>query len=139
MYRDKLKEIIRARGFSIKQLSALSGVSVDTIDSILDTDAVVKYSPRISTLEQICAPLGVDVWTLFYSGSENLVELNTTITLLEAERDALRKDLKLQVEALEVIRDVLKEQNEELKSTVESLKDELLESYREKLKTKRKI
>lgn len=89
MYRDKLEEIRKGKGLSTKQWSELSGVSVDTINRIRNPENPEKDSPRVNTLEDLCRPLGVELWEIFYIGDKSLVSLQAEIASLKGERDAL--------------------------------------------------
>ena len=89
MYRDKLEEIRKEKGLSTKEWSELSEVSVDTIKRIRNPENPEKDSPRVNTLEDLCRPLGVELWEIFYKGDKSLVSLQAEISSLKAERDAL--------------------------------------------------
>ena len=89
MYRDKLEEIRKEKGLSTKEWSELSEVSVDTIKRIRNPENPEKDSPRVNTLEDLCRPLGVELWEIFYMGDKSLVSLQAEIASLKAERDAL--------------------------------------------------
>ena len=89
MYRDKLEEIRKEKGISTKQWSEESGVSIDTIQRIRHPENPDKDSPRVNTLEDLCGPLGVELWEIFYMGDKSLVSLQAEIASLKAERDAL--------------------------------------------------
>ena len=103
MYRDKLEEIRKAKGISNKKWSEESGVSLDTIGRIIHPENPEKDSPRVSTLEDLCKPLGVELWEIFYVGDRSFVDLQAENANLKAERDALLAGngaLKAKVEAL---------------------------------------
>lgn len=116
MYRDRVEEIRKEKGLSNKQLSELSGVSLDTLSRISRPENPDKDSPRINTLEDICKVLGVELWELFYTGSTSLVTLQAEITALKAERDSLIADVAVQ-----------KEKNEQSAIKIDELKDKLIE------------
>ena len=116
MYRDRVEEIRKEKGLSNKQLSELSGVSLDTLSRISHPENPDKDSPRINTLEDICKVLGIELWELFYTGSTSLVALQAEITTLKAERDSLIADLAVQ-----------KEKNEQSAIKIDELKDKLIE------------
>lgn len=107
MYRDKLEKIRKEKGLSTKQWSELSGVSVDTINRIRNPENPEKDSPRINTLEDLCKPLGVEPWEIFYMGDKSLVSLQAEISSLKSERDALIAE------------------NGALKNTVDTLRDNI--------------
>jgi hypothetical protein len=124
MYRIKLEEICRKNGFSHKKWSELSGVSVDTIDSITSTNSHdEKYSPKVNTLEDLCKPLKTELWEIFYTGEKNLVALNSELSTLREERDKLLADYAVAIARVK-----------ELETLVSDLKDELLDIYRSKNK-----
>lgn len=113
MYRERLEELRKEKGFSYKKWAEESGVSVDTLDRIVHPENPEKDSPRISTLEQVIKPLGVELWELFYMGSTSLVSLQNEINTLRTERDSLLVEngaLKDKVETLTARMDVLKDQ-----------------------------
>lgn len=113
MYRDKLVEFKQEKGISTKQWSVESGVSVDTIHRIIHPEHLDKDSPKVNTLEDLCKPLGRDLWELFYTGNTSLVSLQAEIASLKAERDDLVAEnavLKAKVESLRDKNDVLKDQ-----------------------------
>lgn len=116
MYRDRIEEIRKEKGLSNKQLSELSGVSLDTLSRISHPENPDKDSPRINTLEDICKVLGVELWELFYTGNTSLVALQAEITALKAERDSLIADVAVQ-----------KEKNEQSAIKIDELKDKLIE------------
>jgi transcriptional regulator with XRE-family HTH domain len=126
MYRERLDEIRRERGFTKKRWAEESGVSIDAIDSILHPDNPDKCSPKVNTLEDLCRPLGVELWEIFYIGDKSLVALQSELTTLREERDKLFADNA-----------VLLSDNGTLKQKVDDLKDELLDTHRHynKLKT----
>ena len=116
MYRDRVEEIRKEKGLSNKQLSELSGVSLDTLSRISHPENPDKDSPRINTLEDICKVLGIELWELFYTGSTSLVALQAEITTLKAERDSLIAEVAVQ-----------KEKNEQSAIKIDELKDKLIE------------
>lgn len=115
MYRDKLEEIRKEKGLSTKEWSELSEVSIDTIKRIRNPENPEKDSPRINTLEDLCRPLGVELWEIFYMGDKSLVSLQAEITSLKAERDALIAE-----------NGALKNQVDTLRENVNSLKNEII-------------
>lgn len=123
MYRERLDEIRRERGFTKKRWAEESGVSIDTIDSILHPDNPDKCSPKVNTLEDLCRPLGIELWEIFYVGEKSLVAMQSELVLLREERDGLIAD-----------KAVLDSRVKELDSLVYDLKDELLDIYRSKNK-----
>lgn len=116
MYRDRVEEIRKEKGLSNKQLSELSGVSLDTLSRISHPENPDKDSPRINTLEDICKVLGIELWELFYTGPTSLVALQAKIASLETERENLIAELAVQ-----------KEKNEQSAIKIDELKDKLIE------------
>lgn len=116
MYRDRIEEIRIEKGLTLKQLSELSGVSLDTLSRIQHPENPDKDSPRIITLEQICKAFGIELWELFYTGTTSLVALQAEITALKAERDSLIAEVAVQ-----------KEKNEQSAIKIDELKDKLIE------------
>ena len=123
MYRDRLLEIKKERGISTKEWSEQSGVSIDTIHRITHPDHHEKDSPRINTLEDLCKPLGVELWEIFYLGDRSLVSLQAEINTLKAERDSTLADNA-----------VLKAKVEALRDKVDALKDEIISIHNHYIK-----
>ena len=118
MYRDKLEEIRKEKNISYKEWSEMSDVSVDTIKRIIKPDNPFKDSPKVNTLEDLCKPLGVEVWEIFYLGDRSFVSLQAEIAVLKSERDALVAENA-----------VLKDKVESLRDKVDSLKDDLIDTH----------
>ena len=89
MYRDRIIELMKEKGYTVKSLSEASGVSVDTIKRITEKGSHDKDSPKVNTLECICKTFGIELWELFYIGEKSLVGLQAEISSVRAERDAL--------------------------------------------------
>ena len=112
MYRCMLEELRKTKGLSYKKWSEESGVSVDTISRIIHPENPDKDSPRVNTLEDLCAPLGVELWEIFYLGDRNLLSLQAEIATLKTERDELVAEnavMKTQIECLRDKNDSLKD------------------------------
>lgn len=125
MYRDRIDEIRKDKNITNKKWSELSGVSIDTINRIIHPENPEKDSARVNTLEDLCKPLGIELWELFYTGDKSLVVLQAEIHSLKAERDALLEEngaLKNKVNTLETKVDSLREKND-------ALKDQLIETH----------
>lgn len=118
MYRCKLEELRKEKGFSYKKWSEESGVSVDTITRIIHPENPDKDSPRINTLEDLCSPLGVELWEIFYLGDRSFVTLQAEIAALKTERDDLVAENA-----------VLKTKAEALRDKNEALKDQIIEVH----------
>jgi transcriptional regulator with XRE-family HTH domain len=118
VYRDRLEELRKEKGLSTKKWSELSGVSVDTINRIRNPENPDKDSPRITTLEELCRPLGVEVWEIFYIGEHSFVALQAELVLLREERDKLLAENAVQNATID-----------ELKNKVDSLKDQIIDIH----------
>lgn len=118
MYRDRLEEIRIEKNFTNKRWSEESGVSIDTISRITHPENPDKDSPRVNTLEDLCKPLGVELWEIFYMGDRSFVSLQAELIALKAERDALL-----------VENGALKDKVETLRDKVDSLKDEIIHTH----------
>lgn len=119
MYRDRIREIMREKGISKKQMEAESGVSVDTLQRIMSPDNPDKDSPTVNTVDRICRVLGIEIWELFYVGDKSLVGLQAELTALREERDALLVDNA-----------AMKIRAETLRDEADRLKDEMLDTFR---------
>ena len=125
MYRDKLEELRKEKGISNKKWAELSGVSIDTIARIIHPDNPEKDSPRVNTLDELCVPLGVELWEIFYMGDKGLVSLQAEIASLKAERDFLVAENAVQRDKIETLID-----------KVDTLKDELISVHNYYIKQK---
>ena len=105
MYRDRLEELRKEKGISHKYWSEKSGVSVDTINRITHPENTEKDSPRVSTLEDLCKVLGVELWEIFYMGDKSLVSLQAEIATLKTERDDLVAENAILKNKVENLRD----------------------------------
>lgn len=125
MYREKLDEVRREKKITHKRWSEESGVSIDTISRIIHPDNPDKDSPKVNTLEELCKPLGIELWEIFYVGDKSLVFLQAEVNALKTERDSLL-----------VENGALKDKVETLRDKVDMLKDEIitLHNYYNKLK-----
>ena len=119
MYRNRLEELRKEKDITNKKWSEESGVSIDTIARIIHPENPEKDSPRVNTLEDLCKPLDVELWKIFYMGDRSFVSLQAELTALKAERDALL-----------IENGALKDKVETLRDKVDSLKDELLDLYK---------
>lgn len=125
MYRCRLEELRKEKGYSYKKWSEESGVSVDTIDRIVHPENPDKDSPRINTLEVLCKTLGVELWEIFYLGDRSFVALQAEIAVLKSERDNLVAENA-----------VLKEKIDTLKDKVDALKDDIIATHNYYIKLK---
>ena len=118
MYRDRLEEIRKEKNISHKKWAEESGVSIDTITRIIHPEHPEKDSPRVSTLEDLCEVLGVELWELFYTGEKSFVYLQAEFDLLKSERDDLIEK-----------NGALKKEVETLRAQVDSLKDVIIDTH----------
>ena len=118
MYRERLEELRKEKNITNKKWSEESGVSIDTIARILRPENPDKDSPRVNTLEDLCKPLDVELWEIFYMGDRSFVSLQAEMLALKAERDALL-----------VENGALKDKVETLRDKVDSLKDEIIDVH----------
>ena len=118
MYRCRLEELRKEKGLTNKKWSEESGVSVDTISRIIHPENPEKDSPRINTLEDLCKPLGVELWEIFYLGDRSFVSLQSEIVTLKTEHDDLVAENA-----------VLKQKVEALREKNEALKDQIIETH----------
>jgi transcriptional regulator with XRE-family HTH domain len=118
MYRNRLEELRKEKNITNKKWSEESGVSIDTIARILRPENPDKDSPRVNTLEDLCKPLGVELWEIFYMGDRSFVSLQAELIALKAERDALLID-----------NGALKDKVENLRNKVDALKDEIIDVH----------
>ena len=118
MYRNRLEELRKEKNITNKKWSEESGVSIDTIARIIHPENPEKDSPRVNTLEDLCKPLGVELWEIFYMGDRSFVSLQAELIALKAERDALLEE-----------NGALKDRVETLRDKVDSLKDEIIDTH----------
>lgn len=113
MYRCRLEELRKEKGLSYKKWSEESGVSIDTITRIIHPENPDKDSPRVNTLEDLCVPLDIELWEIFYLGDRSFVSLQAELATLKTERDDLVAEnaiLKTNVETLREKNEALKDQ-----------------------------
>jgi transcriptional regulator with XRE-family HTH domain len=114
MYREKLDEIRREKKMTHKRWSEESGVSIDTISRIIHPDNPDKDSPKVNTLEDLCKPLGIELWEIFYIGDKSLVSLQAEVNALKAERDSLLIENGALKDKVETLRDKIDTLNDEI-------------------------
>ena len=73
---EKLKQILKDRGWTTYQLSAKSGLSHTTLANVFRRNTV----PSISTLEKICAGFGITLSQFFAEGE--MVEMTPELKQL---------------------------------------------------------
>ena len=123
MYRDRLEELRKEKNMTHKKQAEESGVSVDTITRIIHPENPEKDSPRVNTLEDLCKPLGVELWEIFYTGDKSFVSLQAELFALKAERDKLLEE-----------NGALKNKVETLRDKVDSFTDVILNYFKNKPK-----
>jgi transcriptional regulator with XRE-family HTH domain len=116
MWRERMAEIKKEKGISTKVWSERSGLSVDTINRIMNSQKVKTDSPRLDTIEAMCIGLGVEVWEVFYMGDRSFVSLQAENASLKAERDCLIAENAVQRDKIDALRE-----------KVDSLKDVIIE------------
>lgn len=114
MYRCRLEELRKEKDLSNKKWSEQSGVSIDTITRIIHPENPEKDSPRVNTLEDLCVPLGVELWEIFYLGDRSFVSLQAELSALKTEHD----DLVAENAILRAKVETLREKNETLKDQI---------------------
>lgn len=125
MYRDKLNEIKKAKGYTNKMISERtpSHIAVDTINRALCKTS--EEDPRLDTLEEICIALEVEIWEIFFIGDTSFVSAQAEIMSLKAERDVLVAENA-----------VLKDKVETLRDKNDALKDEIIATHNYYIKRK---
>lgn len=118
MYRERLEELRKEKGLSNKRWSEESGVSLDTINRIIHPENPDKDSPRVNTLEDLCRPLGVELWEIFYIGDKSFVSLQAEIGVLKSDRDALMAENAIYKDKVDTLRD-----------KIDTLKDEIIATH----------
>lgn len=126
MWRERLAEIKKEKGISTKEWSERSGLSVDTINRIMNSQKVKTEAPRLDTIEDMCKGLGVEMWEIFYMGDRSFVTLQAENAALKSERDQLIAENAIQREKVEKYRD-----------KVDELKDEIISVHKYYMTIKR--
>lgn len=119
MYRCRLEELRKEKGYSYKKWSEESGVSVDTITRIIHPENPDKDSPRVNTLEALCLPLGVEIWEVFYFGDQSFISLQSENSALKVIHNELVTENAS-----------LRTKNELLREKAENLKDQIIDVHR---------
>ena len=118
MYRDRLEEIRKEKGLTYKRWAEESGVSIDAIMRLIHPENPEKDSLRVNTLADLCRPLGVELWEIFYIGDRSLVVLQAEINDLKNERDNLIAE-----------NGALTAKVDTLRNKVDTLKDEIIDLH----------
>lgn len=118
MWRDKVNQIRKEKGFSTQMISERtpSRIASETISRALKPNNGTD-SPRIDTISEICTALGVEVWEIFYNGDKDFVTLHAERTALKNERDALVAENAVLRDRVASMRD----KNDELKDDLIAL------------------
>lgn len=90
-------------------------MSIDTISRIIHPDNPDKDSPKVNTLEDLCKPLDIELWEIFYIGDKSFVSLQAEVNALRAERDSLL-----------IENGALKDKVETLRNKIDTLNDEII-------------
>lgn len=95
---EKLRKMLKNRGWTEYKMSKYSGLSESTIGNIFSRNTV----PSIATLESICKAFGITLSQFFADDESELVELNEDlkelfndwVPLSKEQKDAIRQLLK---------------------------------------------
>ena len=123
MWRDKLIEIKKAKGYSTKMIADASGISVDTVSRIFNPAIILKEGPGVETLAAICTALETELWEIFYYGDKTFVGLQAELAAIKTERDEIVAENA-----------VLKDKVESLRNKIDTLKDEIIATHRHYIK-----
>ena len=125
MFRDRLNEIKKEKGYTNKMISERtpSHIAVETINRALSKTS--DEYPRLDTLEEICIALEVELWEIFYMGDKSFVLLQAEIASLKTERDDLVAENA-----------ILKNKVENLRDKNDTLKDEIIATHNYYIKLK---
>ena len=116
MWRDKINEIRKEKGLTTQMISERtpSHIAPETIGRALKSTHGTD-SPRIDTILEICAALGIEAWEIFYIGDKSFAASQAEITILKNERDALVAKNA-----------VLKDKVAAMRDKIDELKDDLI-------------
>jgi len=95
---EKLRKMLKNRGWTEYKMSKYSGLSESTIGNIFSRNTV----PSIATLESICKAFGITLSQFFADDDSELVEMNEDlkelfndwVSLSKEQKDAVRQLLK---------------------------------------------
>ena len=93
---DKLRKMLKNRGWTEYKMSKYSGLSESTIGNIFSRNTV----PSIATLEAICKAFGITLSQFFADDDSELVELNDELKELFNDWMTLSKEQKEAVSQL---------------------------------------
>lgn len=116
MWRDKINEIRKEKGLTTQMISERtpSHIAPETIGRALKSTHGTD-SPRIDTILEICAALGIEAWEIFYIGDKSFVSLQAELAALRSERDTLVAENA-----------VLKDKTATMRDKIDELKDDLI-------------
>ena len=97
---ERIKELLKQRGWTAYKLSKQSGLAESTVNNILKRNTV----PSVTTLESICGGFGMTMAQFFAEGE--LIEVTPDVSAL------VRYYSVLSFEQKEVARDLLKKMNQ---------------------------
>lgn len=95
---EKLRKMLKNRGWTEYKMSKYSGLSESTVGNIFSRNTV----PSIATLESICKAFGITLSQFFADDDSELVEMNEDlkelfndwVSLSKEQKDAVRQLLK---------------------------------------------
>ena len=96
---ERIKELLKQRGWTAYKLSKQSGLAESTVNNILKRNTV----PSVTTLEAICGGFGMTMAQFFAEGE--LIEVTPDVSELVRYYSVLSSDQK------EVARELLKKMN----------------------------
>lgn len=126
MWRERIIETKKAKGISTKTMAETSNIPAETITRILHDGAKRTEAPRIDTVLELGASVGLEPWEIFIDSA--LREDIKNVLLLRTEVDRLNTELTLAQSELAVSKDkvgVLTAENEILRLKLEH-KEEII-------------
>ena len=117
MWRDRIIETKKAKGITVKTMSEVSLLPVETITRILNSKT---EDPRISTVLGLGRAVGLTEHELF--ADQAILVSYQGFLALQAEYDTV----KAERDALQVAHDELKSKVESLRDKIDSLKDDYI-------------
>lgn len=97
---ERIKELLKQRGWTAYKLSKQSGLSESTVNNILKRNTV----PSVTTLESICGGFGMTMAQFFAEGE--LIEVTPDVSELVQYYSVLSLEQK------EIARELLKKMNQ---------------------------
>ena len=93
---EKLRKMLKNRGWTEYKMSKYSGLSESTVGNIFSRNTV----PSIATLESICKAFGITLSQFFADDDSELVEMNEDLKELFNDWVSLSKEQKNAVQQL---------------------------------------